>query len=66
MTWDRAYRSGNKLGFWKVSTNIDTRDKDRHDWEWCVWNTDTRRMAFGNKETPGLILEVRLVKVVDV
>lgn len=65
ISWNRAYRSGPKLGFWKVSTNIETEDGDPRNWTWCVWNTKTGRMAFGHGEKPEMVLEFQLVKVVD-
>lgn len=64
LSWKRAYRSGSKIGFCKVHTNIETEDKDPRKWKWCVWNTRTGRLAFGNDSTPSMILEIRLVKVV--
>lgn len=64
MSWSRAYRSGTKIGFCKVNTNIETEDGDPRKWKWCVWNTKTGRLAFGNGRQPSLVLAIKLEKVV--
>ena len=63
MSWKRAYRCGVKLAFWRVKTNIETTDGDSKKWKWCVWNTQTGRLAFGNGKTPAFVCQNQLAKV---
>ena len=64
MNWKRAYRCGAKLAFWRVRNNIETNEDDSKKWKWCVWNTKTGRLAFGNETIPVLVCQTQLSKVI--